>query len=294
MEKLKDQLMTVEIQPSIKHVVMFSGGIGSWAAAKRVAERYGSENLYLLFSDVKGNTTNPDIGEDEDTYRFIKESAVNVGGTLITVADGRNIWEVFHDKKFLGNSRLANCSHELKQKPARKWLDENCDPETTIVYVGIDWSESHRLPAVERNYLPFKAEAPLTEPPFIDKQQMIALARSQGLKTPRLYDLGFAHNNCGGGCVRAGQAQFKKLLDLMPDRYAEWENQEKKMQDHLDRSVTILSETVRGERRSLSLTDLRERSESQPSLIDLLDIGGCGCFVQDETDFIEDGQEVKE
>jgi hypothetical protein len=293
-EKLKDQLMTVEIQPSIKHVVMFSGGIGSWAAAKRVAERYGSENLYLLFSDVKGNTTNPDIGEDEDTYRFIKESAVNVGGTLITVADGRNIWEVFHDKKFLGNSRLANCSHELKQKPARKWLDENCDPETTIVYVGIDWSESHRLPAVERNYLPFKAEAPLTEPPFIDKQQMIALARSQGLKTPRLYDLGFAHNNCGGGCVRAGQAQFKKLLDLMPDRYAEWENQEKKMQDHLDRSVTILSETVRGERRSLSLTDLRERSESQPSLIDLLDIGGCGCFVQDETDFIEDGQEVKE
>jgi hypothetical protein len=272
---------------------MFSGGIGSWAAAKRVAERYGSENLYLLFSDVKGNTTNPDIGEDEDTYRFIKESAVNVGGTLVTVADGRNIWEVFHDKKFLGNSRLANCSHELKQKPARKWLDENCDPETTIVYVGIDWSESHRLPAVERNYLPFKAEAPLTEPPFIDKKEMIALARSQGLRTPRLYDLGFAHNNCGGGCVRAGQAQFKKLLDLMPDRYAEWENQEKKIQDHLDRSVTILSETVRGERRSLSLTDLRKRSESQPSLIDLLDIGGCGCFVQDETDFIEDGQEVK-
>ena len=285
--------MTVETPTSIKHVVMFSGGIGSWAAAKRVAERYGSENLYLLFSDVKGNTTNPDIGEDEDTYRFIKESAVNVGGTLVTVADGRNIWEVFHDKKFLGNSRLANCSHELKQKPARKWLDENCDPETTIVYVGIDWSESHRLPAVERNYLPFKAEAPLTEPPFIDKKEMIALARSQGLRTPRLYDLGFAHNNCGGGCVRAGQAQFKKLLDLMPDRYAEWENQEKKIQDHLDRSVTILSETVRGERRSLSLTDLRKRSESQPSLIDLLDIGGCGCFVQDETDFIEDGQEVK-
>lgn len=293
MGKLKDQLMTVETPTSIKHVVMFSGGIGSWAAAKRVAERYGSENLYLLFSDVKGNTTNPDIGEDEDTYRFIKESAVNVGGTLVTVADGRNIWEVFHDKKFLGNSRLANCSHELKQKPARKWLDENCDPETTIVYVGIDWSESHRLPAVERNYLPFKAEAPLTEPPFIDKKEMIALARSQGLRTPRLYDLGFAHNNCGGGCVRAGQAQFKKLLDLMPDRYAEWENQEKKIQDHLDRSVTILSETVRGERRSLSLTDLRKRSESQPSLIDLLDIGGCGCFVQDETDFIEDGQEVK-
>ncbi|HEY7824662.1 MAG TPA: hypothetical protein VIG24_17605, partial [Acidimicrobiia bacterium] len=84
------------------------------------------------------------------------------------------------------------------------------------------------------------------------------------------------------GCVRAGQAQFKKLLDLMPDRYAEWEKQEAKMQDFLGRPVTILNETVNGEKRPLSLKALRERSESQPALIDLLDIGGCGCFVQDE------------
>lgn len=270
-------------QQEKNHVVMFSGGIGSWAAAKRVAEQYGTDNLYLVFSDVKGSNPNPHVGEDEDTYRFIHEAAENVGGKLIMLSDGRDIWEVFKEKRFLGNSRLANCSHELKQKPARAWLEENCPSETTVVYVGIDWSEIHRLPAVKRNYLPYVAEAPLCDPPFLDKQDMISWARSEGIRTPRLYDLGFAHNNCGGGCVRAGQAQFKKLLDLMPERYAEWERQEITMQEFLGRPVTILNETVNGEKRSLSLTALRERSESQPALIDLLDIGGCGCFVQDES-----------
>ncbi len=38
---------------SMKHVVMFSRGIGSWACAKRVAEKHETENLFLVFTDVK-------------------------------------------------------------------------------------------------------------------------------------------------------------------------------------------------------------------------------------------------
>lgn len=265
----------------MKHVVMFSGGIGSWATAKRVVEKYGCEDVVLLFSDVKGNSDNPHIGEDEDTYRFIQEAAQNLNCELVTVSDGRNIWEVFADKKFLGNSRLASCSHELKQKPARKWLEENCDPEQTIVYVGIDWTETHRIPAIVRNYLPYKAEAPLTEAPFIDKKEMIEWAESEGLKAPRLYELGFAHNNCGGGCVRAGQAQFKHLLDVMPERFAEWEKQEALMREQLG-EVSILKESVNGESKRLPLVTLRTRVEQQGDLFDQWDLGGCGCFVEFE------------
>jgi len=36
----------------MNHVVSFSGGLGSWVAAKRVAEKYGTENLYLVVADV--------------------------------------------------------------------------------------------------------------------------------------------------------------------------------------------------------------------------------------------------
>ena len=269
-----------------KHVVMFSGGIGSWATAKIVAEKYGTDDLYLLFSDVKGNAESPHIGEDEDTYRFIEDAVKNIGGKYIYLNAGKDIWEVFKEKRFLGNSRLASCSHILKQKPARDWLDANCDPVSTKIYVGIDWTETHRLPAIVKNYLPFRAYAPLAEPPYRDKNDLIAWAKKEGLQTPRLYDLGFAHNNCGGGCVRAGQAQFKKLLETMPERFATWEAKEQEMRDYLEKDVSILSETVAGIKKPLPLIELRRRVESEPKLIDDFDFGGCGCFFEEEKEEI--------
>jgi hypothetical protein len=273
----------------MKHVVMFSGGIGSWAAAKMVAATFGTDNLYLVFTDVKGNTESSHIGEDEDTYRFLDDAVKNIGGHYIYINEGKDIWEVFKDKKFLGNSRLAHCSFELKQKPARKWLNENCDPNDTIVYVGIDWTETHRLPAIVKNYLPYKAVAPLAEPyyhredkMYYDKQELIEWAESEGLKTPRLYSLGFSHNNCGGGCVRAGQAQFKKLLEVMPERFAMWEEKEQEIIQHLGKDVSILMDMKDGVRRSLPLIELRRRVESQPQLVDNDDLGGCGCFFEED------------
>jgi len=266
----------------MNHVVMFSGGIGSWAAAKLVAQKHGTENLFLVFADVKGHNDDPHVGEDEDTYRFIEEAAANVGGKYVYLNEGRDIWRVFRDKRFLGNSRLANCSHLLKQKPAREWLEANCKPEETIVYVGIDWTEIHRLPSIVKNYLPYTAKAPLAEPPYLDKQELIAWAKREGITTPRLYDLGFSHNNCGGGCVRAGQGQFKKLLETMPERFATWEAKEQEMREFLDKDVAILSEVVAGVKKPLPLIELRKRIEREPQQIDLFDIGGCGCFFEND------------
>jgi len=242
----------------MKHVVMFSGGIGSWAAAKLVAKKYGTEDLYLLFTDVKGDAESPHIGEDEDTYRFLDDAVKNIGGHYIYLNEGRDIWQVFKDNRFLGNSRLAKCSHVLKQKPARTWINENVDPEDSVIYVGIDWTETHRLPAIVKNYLPYKVEAP------------------------------FSHNNCGGGCVRAGQGQFKKLLEVMPERFAMWEAKEQEVREYLDKDVAILSEVKNGIKKPLPLIELRRRVEDQPQLVDELDIGGCGCF------FEEDEREVND
>lgn len=262
----------------MKHIVMFSGGIGSYITAKRVCEVVGAENVTLLFSDVKGANENPHIGEDEDTYRFVQEAATKLNAKLVILNDGRDIWQVFREKKFLGNSRLAPCSAELKQKPAKKWIFENTTPEDSVIYVGIDWTEKHRMEAIVRGYAPWRVGAPLTKPPFLTKEQMIQEAEAEGLKAPRLYSLGFKHNNCGGGCVRAGQAQFKNLLEVMPERFAEWEKQEEKMQDFLGVPVTILAKTTNGKKEPLSLRELRVLAENQPALIDINDIGvSCNC-----------------
>ena len=48
----------------------------------------------------------------------------------------------------------------------------------------------------------------------------------EGLQLPRLYSMGFAHNNCGGFRIKAGRASFANLLRRMPERYARHEQQE--------------------------------------------------------------------
>lgn len=259
------------------HVVMFSSGAASWAAARRVADKYGTENLYLVFSDVKGNNPSPHSGEDEDNYRFLYEAHANIGGQLIVLNEGRDIWQVFRDDKYIGNSRLANCSRLLKQKPARDWLNANCLPQDTIIYVGIDWTESDRLDSIERNYRPYEVDAPLLWPPypFPSKPDIIQMLATHNIRPPRLYDLGFAHANCGGFCVRSGLAHLKNLYTKMPERYAYHEEQEQITREALGKPVTV----YRQKGQPITMKQFREQLEAESDDTDPNDIGGCGCFI---------------
>ena len=271
----------------MKHVVMFSGGIASWMTARLVINEHGPADTVLLFADDKGDPTNTHCGEDTDCYRFINETANKFGTRLVIVQDGRNIWQVFKDHQFIGNSRLAPCSHDLKQRPCRTWLDTHCDPTVTTVYVGIDFTEMHRLAAVTSAYHPFTLEAPLTKPPYVDKDSMLKICRADGITPPRMYASGWPHANCQGACVRAGQAQWRKLLSLHPDIYAYHENEEQNLREHLNKDVSILRDRTGLEPVPLTLRTFRERIQNgQQSLFNLEDFnyewGGCGCFTDYE------------
>lgn len=256
------------------NVVMFSGGVGSWMAAKRVAAQYGTEDLTLLFTDT--------MIEDPDLYRFLDEAAANVGGTLVKVADGRTPWDVFHDERMLGNARIAPCSKILKQNVARRWVKDHCPVESTTLYLGIDWTEEHRYVRSAKAWEPYLVLAPLCDPPYLDKGQMLDALAETGIEVPRLYKLGFPHNNCGGGCVRAGQAHFSLLLDKLPDVYANWEQNEEEMRQFLNRNVAILRDRSGGTSAPLTLREFRERKIANVCPIDRTEWGGCGCFSDDE------------
>lgn len=258
---------------------MYSGGIGSWAVAKRVIEQYGTKNVTLLFTDVKGNSENEHEGEDPDTYRFLKETSEKFGVPLVILRDGRTIWEVFKDTKLLGNSRIAPCSKILKQEPSFKYLKENFNPENTFVYLGIDWTEAHRLEGAKKRHSPFKVDSPLLLPPYLTKNDMLQMCRDEGIEPPALYAKGYAHNNCGGGCVRSGQGGFKHLLEDNPERFKFWENKEKELQEYLNNpDITILRKQENKVSMSLPLHVLRKEIEQNED-IDSEDIGGCGCFL---------------
>lgn len=292
------------------HISSYSGGGASWYTSELLAERFGKENVINLFADT--------LIEDEDTYRFIEETTLKSGIKLVRVADGRDPWDVFHDVKWIGNSQVAQCSTLLKQKMCKDDVVANYSPDECIVYVGIDWSEIHRMDAIREGWKPYRVEAILTEPPYIDKEFIFKKMAEQGIRKPRLYEMGFSHNNCGGFCVRAGKGHFINLLQKMPERYLYHEGKEQEMRDYLERDdVSILSNSIFSHyetkevnettderqlelfdsnalgvqknsvsrktavyvKHSYTLRQLREDWENGlGSQIDLDDIGGCGCF----------------
>jgi hypothetical protein len=306
----------------MQHIVMFSAGAGSWAAAKRVADRFGLQDLRLLFTDT--------LTEDADAYRFLIVGASNVFGLgpasamtvpacsdfpdfrdrenwkrfleqlrataalhipqLVWLKDGRDVWEIFFDERFLGNSRNDPCSKLLKRREADRWLKENCDPRQTICYVGIDFTEIHRFDDGRGSGLRprravdgWKYEAPLCSEPWLAKWDIMQLMRAEGLDPPRLYSLGFSHNNCFGFCVKAGHAHYRHLLRTLPDIYAFHEKREQEFRAYIDRDVSVLADRRGGGgKRPLTLRAFRERIEREAAdVADEHDYGGCGCFLDE-------------
>lgn len=259
----------------IRTIGTLSGGAGSWGASRRWIDEHGPGGMVLIFTDVGGDPANPNTGEDEDTIRFLGDAQADLGVPLITIRDGRDIWDVFREKKWLGNARLAHCSWELKTGPARDWIGVNA-PDAERILIGLDATELHRLPDIAAKWAPLEVITPLNDKPRWWKPQLIQTLRDRGIRPPRMYELGFAHANCPG-CHKAGLAHWARLLRVWPERYAYAEQQEREFRaQHGD--VSILRDRTGGATMPLTLERYRERLEYDHGQGDLFDEGGCACF----------------
>lgn len=256
------------------HVVSFSGGACSFWAAARVVEKHGPENVTLLFADT--------MMEDEDLYRFNVDASAYLGVPLTVIADGRTPWQVFEDEGMMGNSKVDLCSRMLKRELLDTWHRANCLELTSVIYIGIDWTEEHRLHRLRLRKPEWRIEAPMCEPPLWGKAKMMTELRAIGIEPPRLYKLGFPHNNCGGFCIKAGQAHFAHLLKVLPERYAMHEANEERMRVQLG-DVSIMKDRRGGKTSPLTMKQLRARIEAGETF-DRHDWGGCGCALDSPTE----------
>lgn len=305
----------------MRFLVSFSGGLGSWAAAKRIVAAHGTQDVTLIFADT--------LAEDNDLYRVLVESAANVFGlgdqswvvgmlsdcpeihqtedpTLLAkrkgvlaairdralaeipglrwIVEGRTPWEVMHDSRFIVNSRVDPCSRILKRHFIAEYTAQHFSRDDTTLIVGIDWSEQHRLQALQERSDGWKWDSPLIARPNISKAGMLQWYRSEGLKPAGLYEAGFPHNNCGGGCPKAGISQWVHLLKTRPAAYLYHERQEQRLREHLGRDdIAMLKDRRGGTARPMTLAALRQRVEAGDKFRELEEWGeewgGCGCAI---------------
>lgn len=259
------------------YIVQFSTGLGSAEVARRLINEHGSEQVILLTADT--------LVEDHDNWRFAGEFVEKLGGGVrwVTLCDGRTPMQVGRAHRAVPSDRMAICSRILKRELLRDWIDANCDPATDRIALGYDWTEPKRLAAALPHWAPFEVVCPMMDEPLIEKWSLIDYWNDTlGIKPPRLYDMGFPHANCGGACVRSGQAAWKMTLEKLPDVYAEWEREENATMVQLGKKVTILTDRTNaalaangGKRVPLSLTEFRQRIQGGGA--DDGDMGACGC-----------------
>ena len=254
----------------MKHIVSFSGGMGSFAEAKSCVDKFGKENVTLLFADT--------MMEDEDLYRFLDECVAFLGCELVTLTDGRTPFEIFKDVKFMGNSMVDPCSKLLKREPLNKWFKKNYQPEDAHMHLGIDYSEEHRLVGVQKRMKPYIYRSTLVEDGRIIHKDF---SEQFGIKRPRLYNWKLGHNNCGGFCIKAGLGHYKALFDASPERYAEFETKEADVYESLGAVYPFLKKTEDKVLKRLTLKEYREQylEPNKVSVEDAQEYGGCGCAI---------------
>lgn len=157
------------------HLVFFSGGSASWYVAHRIKETHGYESLHLLFTDtlIEDNDlyrfciesaanifevhyervaplikralnlplVHTDMEARKEALEQLRLDTVALMPQLHWLSEQRDVWDVFYDVRFLGNSRVAHCSAQLKQRMAKRYVKPNFDADSTTLYLGIDWTE---------------------------------------------------------------------------------------------------------------------------------------------------------
>jgi hypothetical protein len=215
--------------------------------------------------------------EDDDLYRFNADVSKYLNKPFHHLVDGRTPWEVFADRKYMGNSRLAHCSDELKTKQVMAALEGK--PHDLILGLYLD--ERDRLDRAAKKWSPRTVRSLLIEQKWTPRD-VRALFSDIGIAEPRLYGLGFPHNNCGGMCVRAGQAQFASLLHHFPERYKAHERAQLKAMKAIGPTAGgFIRVTKNKTTEYLTMREFRLRVERGELSPNTYEFGGCGCFIDD-------------
>jgi len=235
-------------------ICTISGGMASAYMAVLALRIYPRADIVFYFNDTGW--------EDEDLYRFLRDVEQHCQISILHDNDGRNVEELSYDTHTLPNNYMPFCSHHLKAARLQKYIQSG----DTVLF-GIDRTETHRARrlierygniAKEKNLENFSIRFPLIEH-NVSKEEIQKYFESNNIPIPRLYSLGFKHNNCGGGCVRQSKKQWINLLRALPNVYAERERLEQEISEYFGRRMTYMKDT--------SLKELREQAELQISMI---------------------------
>lgn len=223
----------------MKYIVSVSGGLGSYEALRRCLAEKGREDTVAVFADVgrierDGETV---CGEDDDLYRFLDdiERVLDFPITRIKSEKYTDIWDVFFKQRMMGSTMRDPCSRWMKRQVIRDWQVSRFGKVNVMTVLGLGWQEAGRINEFKAVF----GDAcwfPCCEEPHVTNQDIIAELATLGVQPSRSYGLGFAHDNCGGFCVKMGLYQCYLLWKTRLKRWMFAEEMEHKFLMHIKKT----------------------------------------------------------
>jgi 3'-phosphoadenosine 5'-phosphosulfate sulfotransferase (PAPS reductase)/FAD synthetase len=217
-------------------IVALSGGKASAWCADWALRTFPREQVVLYFNDTGW--------EHPDLYRFLKDLESHFDHTIYRDSDGRTPEDLFYDKRALANDRMPFCSRILKAERLQKFYSDG-----DILVFGIGRDEPHRARRLVDMYSRVADRRKCTPKllfPLIANEvssaDIDAFLSASGISQPELYRLGFTHNNCSGGCVRAGKKHWKLLYEKLPEVYLDRERVEREVAEYLGKSISFFKD----------------------------------------------------
>lgn len=194
-------------------IVATSGGKASAWCAFWAVNNFNRSDIILYFNDTKW--------EHPDLYRFLNDLSDLLRIPIHCDADGRSPEDLFIEQRCLANDRMPFCSRILKAERLQRFYKDG-----DILIFGIYPHEHHRISKIVSRYQVIAAKTnrfpqikfPLCEECMTPKH-VNAWLKSTRIKQPHLYQIGFPHNNCSGGCVRQGKKCWRLLYEKLPEIY---------------------------------------------------------------------------
>lgn len=220
----------------IKACVQYSGGLMSWGAAKLTVNKYGADNVLLLFADTGV--------ESDGTYRFILQGANALGCNIVLVRanpGGKYItpWDIAAEHDFIPAWNRPICSAFLKQKPLEKWIKSNLNKDC-IVVIGFGIEEENRIERLKKSKRYKNLWFPLADKPYTTVCDIRKWLNEYGITESDLYDKGANHANCNGACFQAGIGTWAWLYTTNKPLFLHYAEKEEAFNKGREKQRTIL------------------------------------------------------
>lgn len=188
-------------------VAWFSCGAASAVAAKIAVEKYG-DKCVVAHCDTLSS-------EHPDNARFLADVERWLGVQILRLVSSRyrDIDDVFERTRYMAGIAGARCTVELKKR-----VREDFQQATDTHVFGFTVEERKRAADFESRNSGLHVLWPLIDA-GLAKEACFETLRSAGIDLPKMYSLGFEHNNCIGCVKSTSSGYWNRVRETFPETF---------------------------------------------------------------------------